>query len=153
MWVAEYDLKLTQVTRGKRACAINTTQQLSKRNGTYSLFILCVPIDPLEYVRAVCLTPEVVQTQSSFQCWRYHQTHPILIPFEMSTSGVWSFGYGANMDMVALQNKKKVKVLEHCPAILRGFRLAFSMRGPPYGSVSAGREKWPCNVLFFFKKK
>ena len=36
------------------------------------------------------------------------------------------------MDMVALQNKKKVKVLEHCPAILRGFRLAFSMRGPPY---------------------
>jgi len=50
----------------------------------------------------------------------------------MSNSGVWSFGYGANMDMVALQNKKKVKVLEHCPAILRGFRLAFSMRGPPY---------------------
>ena len=36
------------------------------------------------------------------------------------------------MDMVALQNKKKVKVLEHCPAVLRGFRLAFSMRGPPY---------------------
>ena len=50
----------------------------------------------------------------------------------MSSSGVWSFGYGANMDMVALQKKKKVKVLEHCPAILRGFRLAFSMRGPPY---------------------
>ena len=23
----------------------------------------------------------------------------------------------------------------------------------PYGSVSAGREKWPFNVLFFFWKK
>ncbi len=23
---------------------------------------------------------------------------------------------------------------------------------PPYGSVSAGREKWPFNVLFFFLK-
>jgi len=66
-------------------------------------------------------------TPTCFQC-----TVLTLVGVTMSDSGVWSFGYGANMDMVALQNKKKVKVLEHCPAILRGFKLAFSMRGPPY---------------------
>ena len=42
---------------------------------------------------------------------------------------VWSFGYGSNMDMVALQNKKGVRVVEHCPAILHNFRLTFSTSG------------------------
>ena len=46
--------------------------------------------------------------------------------------GVWSFGYGANMDMEALQSWKKVKVLEHCPAVLRGFKLVFSLPGYPF---------------------
>ena len=46
--------------------------------------------------------------------------------------GVWSFGYGSNMDVVALQKKKKVRVLEHTPAILSGYRLVFSQQGPQY---------------------
>ena len=46
--------------------------------------------------------------------------------------GVWSFGYGANMDMEALQGWKKVKVLEHCPAVLRGFKMVFSLPGLPF---------------------
>ena len=46
--------------------------------------------------------------------------------------GVWSFGYGANMDMEALQGWKKVKVLEHCPAVLRGFKMVFSLQGLPF---------------------
>ena len=46
--------------------------------------------------------------------------------------GVWSFGYGSNMDVVALQKKKKVRVLEHTPAVLSGYRLVFSQQGPQY---------------------
>ena len=46
--------------------------------------------------------------------------------------GVWSFGYGSNMDVVALQKKKKVVVLEHTPAVLSGYRLVFSQQGPQY---------------------
>ena len=58
--------------------------------------------------------------------------------------GVWSFGYGSNMDMVALQSKKGVRVLENCPAILHNFRLSFSTRGLDYvepGFAGLGREE------------
>ena len=58
--------------------------------------------------------------------------------------GVWSFGYGSNMDMEALQNKKGVRVLEHCPAILNNFRLTFSTRGLDYvepGFAGLGKEE------------
>lgn len=36
------------------------------------------------------------------------------------------------MDVVALQKKKKVRVLEHTPAVLSGYRLVFSQQGPQY---------------------
>jgi len=36
------------------------------------------------------------------------------------------------MDVVALQKKKKVRVLDHTPAILSGYRLVFSQQGPQY---------------------
>ena len=58
--------------------------------------------------------------------------------------GVWSFGYGSNMDMVALQNKKGVRVVEHSPAILHNFRLTFNTRGLDYvepGYAGLGREE------------
>ena len=58
--------------------------------------------------------------------------------------GVWSFGYGSNMDMEALQNKKGVRVLEHCPAILNNFRLTISTRGLDYvepGFAGLGKEE------------
>ena len=51
---------------------------------------------------------------------------------ETADEGVWSFGYGSNMDMEALQSWKKVKVFEHCPAILRGFKVVFSLPGLPF---------------------
>ena len=44
-------------------------------------------------------------------------------------AGVWSFGYGSNMDMAALQGKKGVQVLRHCAAVLQGYTLAFGMDG------------------------
>ena len=51
---------------------------------------------------------------------------------DAADEGVWSFGYGANMDMEALQSWKKVKVFEHCPAVLRGFKMVFSLPGLPF---------------------
>ena len=36
------------------------------------------------------------------------------------------------MDMEALQSWKKVKVFEHCPAVLRGFKMVFSLPGLPF---------------------
>ena len=36
------------------------------------------------------------------------------------------------MDMEALQSWKKVKVFEHCPAVLKGFKMVFSLPGLPF---------------------
>lgn len=47
----------------------------------------------------------------------------------MASETVWSFGYGSNMDVVALEVKKKVKVLEHTPAILKEFKMEFNLSG------------------------
>ena len=44
---------------------------------------------------------------------------------------VWSFGYGSNMDMDMLERSKGIKVLDHTPAVLEGYRLAFNMPGIP----------------------
>ena len=55
-----------------------------------------------------------------------------------SGEGVWSFGYGSNMDMVALRERKRVEVLEHLPAILGGFRLTFSLQGANYVEPAFG---------------
>ena len=38
---------------------------------------------------------------------------------------VWSFGYGSNMNLDHLARKKGVKVLEHVPAVMKGFTLGF----------------------------
>ena len=68
------------------------------------------------------------------------------IPVKMASRevGVWSFGYGSNMDMVALQNKKGVRVLEHGPAVLHNFRLTFSTKGLDFvepGFAGLGKEE------------
>ena len=43
----------------------------------------------------------------------------------MMTEGTWAFGYGSNMNLEHLSKKKGVTVLEHIPAILKGFKLGF----------------------------
>lgn len=53
---------------------------------------------------------------------------------------MWSFGYGSNMDVKALQAKKHVKVIEHTPAVLPDYKLAFTIKAmtysePAYASV------------------
>ena len=65
-----------------------------------------------------------------------------------SSSTIWSFGFGSNMDVKALEAKKHVKVLgkfidkillhlhnikyifssDHAPAILKDYKLAFNMK-------------------------
>jgi len=42
---------------------------------------------------------------------------------------VWSFGFGSNMDVEHLYVKKAVTVLDHTPAILKGWRMAFTCQG------------------------
>jgi len=39
---------------------------------------------------------------------------------------VWYFGYGSNMSVKFLEERKKVKVIESAPAVLKDFRMAFS---------------------------
>ena len=62
-------------------------------------------------------------------------THPDPSSFKMAGQesgeerGVWSFGYGSNMDTEALEAKKGVRLLRHCPAVLPGFSLAMGVRG------------------------
>jgi len=60
---------------------------------------------------------------------------------------MWSFGYGSNMDVKALQAKKHVKVIEHTPAVLPDYKLAFTIKAmtysePAYASVKkmSGQE-------------
>lgn len=50
----------------------------------------------------------------------------------MDSGAMWSFGYGSNMDVTALQAKKHVKVLEHTPAILPNFKLCFTIKAMTY---------------------
>ena len=42
------------------------------------------------------------------------------------------FGFGSNMDIDALQIKKKVKVLEYTAATCKGWRMAFNIGGLDY---------------------
>ena len=120
--------------------------------------------DVLDQVKVIVYTRSLGSNQpaylSSMSCVStFSATHHINIcssvsplrepkfPDKMATKedvGVWSFGYGSNMDMVALQNKKGVRVLEHCPAILQNFRLTFSTRGLDYvepGYAGLGKEE------------
>jgi cation transport regulator ChaC len=47
------------------------------------------------------------------------------------SESVWSFGYGSNMNPRHLEDQKGVKVLDHTPAILKGYRLTFEHKGMP----------------------
>ena len=64
---------------------------------------------------------------------------------KMAGSGevVWSFGYGSNMDVVSLQAKKHVKIVDHVCAVLKGWRMSFNLPGmdkvePSYANVTEG---------------
>ena len=47
----------------------------------------------------------------------------------MPSETIWSFGYGSNMNVKALEARKKVQVLEHTPAILKDFKMEFNLSG------------------------
>ena len=47
----------------------------------------------------------------------------------MASETIWSFGYGSNMNVKALEARKKVQVLEHTPALLKGFKMEFNLSG------------------------
>lgn len=49
-----------------------------------------------------------------------------------SKSTIWFFGYGSNMDSENLSKKKGVAVLQTTPAILRGYKMAFSLPAITY---------------------
>eukprot|EP00092_Neocalanus_flemingeri_P005505 GFUD01005935.1.p1 GENE.GFUD01005935.1~~GFUD01005935.1.p1 ORF type:complete len:314 (-),score=76.96 GFUD01005935.1:155-1051(-) len=70
-----------------------------------------------------------------------------------SDGAMWSFGYGSNMDVKALQAKKHVKVLDHTPAILPNFKLCFTIKAmtysePAYASVRKVEEEEVHGVAF-----
>ena len=65
----------------------------------------------------------------------------------------WSLGYGSNMDVKSLATKKHVKILDHTPAILTGWKMTFSLRGPPlaepaYANVVPGGNTCILFMLF-----
>ena len=50
----------------------------------------------------------------------------------MASETIWSFGYGSNMNVKALEARKRVQVLElneHTPAILKDFKMEFNLSG------------------------
>jgi len=71
------------------------------------------------------------------------QRQPVnAVPVRMAMDeGVWSFGYGSNMDIVALQTKKKVRVSQYAPAVLKGYKMAFTQGGPKYVEPGYGGLK------------
>ena len=69
----------------------------------------------------------------------------------MAEETFWAFGYGSNMDIEHLATRKNVKVIEHSPAILKGWRLTFDFRAfdcvePSYAGVKEqeGHEVHGC---------
>ena len=42
-----------------------------------------------------------------------------------ASDDVTTFGFGSNMNIALLRSKKGMRVLEHTPAVLRGWRLSF----------------------------
>ncbi|CAH1798738.1 unnamed protein product [Owenia fusiformis] len=79
--------------------------------------------------------------------WKFNQFTCMLRTHNrnMAKEGIWSFGFGSNMDVIALENKKHVKVLDHVCAILKGYRLSFNVRAfecvePAYAGIERGSE-------------
>ena len=54
---------------------------------------------------------------------------------------IWSFGYGSNMDVESVANKKGVEVLDHAPAVLKDYRLCFNLRGYAYAEPAFANVK------------
>ena len=42
---------------------------------------------------------------------------------------VWSFGFGSNMNVEFVRHKKGYTVLDHAPAVVKGYRMAFATGG------------------------
>lgn len=55
--------------------------------------------------------------------------------------GVWSFGYGSNMDMEHMQKKKKVQVIQYTPAVLKGYKMVFNIPCIKYAEPAFGGLK------------
>lgn len=58
---------------------------------------------------------------------------------------VWSFGIGSNMNVDIVENKKKIKVIDHACAVLTGWRLGFTLHGmekvePSFADAQRGGE-------------
>ena len=71
----------------------------------------------------------------------------------MSENHFWSFGFGSNMDVHFVEKTKEVEVLEHTPAVLRGYRLSFSFPGyplvePAFGNLREDPEAETHGVAF-----
>ena len=67
---------------------------------------------------------------------------------ELGTEGVWTFGYGSNMNMQALRSKKKIRVFEEAAATVVGWRRLFNLPGTPYVEPAyANAVRSPGNVL------
>lgn len=49
-----------------------------------------------------------------------------------SMEPVWSFGFGSNMDVSFVENKKGHKVLDHAAGVVHGWRMSFNLRGMSY---------------------
>jgi len=74
------------------------------------------------------------------------------------TMAMWSFGYGSNMDVTALQAKKHVKVLEHTPAVLPDYKLSFSIKAmtysePAFASVTKREGEEVHGVAFLMNEE
>ncbi|PAA92848.1 hypothetical protein BOX15_Mlig011547g5, partial [Macrostomum lignano] len=61
----------------------------------------------------------------------YHLTLKCLNMSGANKSTIWFFGYGSNMDSENLSKKKGVEVLQSTPAVLRGYKMAFSLAAIP----------------------
>ncbi len=58
--------------------------------------------------------------------------HYCLIAAKMAEEQtIWSFGFGSNLDRIALENKKHVKVLDESAAILKDWKFSY-ISGVPF---------------------
>ena len=46
---------------------------------------------------------------------------------EAETKVTWSFGFGSNMDVEFMRNKKRLNVLDHTPAVLKGWKMMMTL--------------------------
>ncbi|ESO93557.1 hypothetical protein LOTGIDRAFT_232618 [Lottia gigantea] len=85
----------------------------------------------------------IVYVYKAVSCMKFIQFRRISRIKMASQDTMWSFGYGSNMDVKAVETKKKVKIIDHTAAILKGWKLAFNLSGiplvePAYANVTKG---------------